>query len=129
MGSFSFGTFMQEGGWGMWPVMLLGIAGLAGAGRYVVRPERTWLRFAAALWLALVVVVIHAVVIDVAAVFRFLESPSGGVPDAQVARVLMTGLKESSRPAALGGIFLALIPLLVAAGIYREGVVRPAAAS
>ena len=128
MGSFSFATFIQEGGWGMWPVMLLGIATLGGAARYAVRPERRWLGFAAALWLTLIAVVIHAVVMDVAAVFRFLENPAG-VPDGQLARVLFVGLKESSRPAALGGIFVALAPLLAADGIYREGTSRSTAAA
>jgi len=80
------------------------------------------------LWLTLIAVVIHAVVMDVAAVFRFLENPAG-VPDGQLARVLFVGLKESSRPAALGGIFVALAPLLAAAGIYREGTSRSTAAA
>ena len=61
----------------------------------------------------------HATVTDVAAVFAYLEDPARA-PDGQMARLLVTGLKESSRPAAMGGIFLTLIPLLAAAGIYRE---------
>ena len=40
-----------------------------------------------------------------------------------MARTLLLGLKESTRPAALGGIFLTLVPLLAAAGVYREYVV------
>ncbi len=118
MTGFSFGEFMREGGWGMWPVLLLGAASVAAAGRYAARPDTRWLRFAGALWITLAVVVAHAVVTDVAAVFRFLEDP-GRAPDPQFARLLVTGLKESTRPAALGGIFLTLAPLLVAAGTYR----------
>jgi len=37
-----------------------------------------------------------------------------------MARLLVGGLKESTRPAVLGGIFLTLVPLLAAAGVYRE---------
>ena len=37
-----------------------------------------------------------------------------------MARTLLVGLKESTRPAALGGIFLTLVPLLAAVGVYRE---------
>jgi len=120
METFSFAMFMREGGWGMWPVLLLGLVSLASAGRYMARPERHCLPFVAALWVTLVVVVVHATVTDVAAVFRYLEDPARA-PDGQVARLLVAGLKESTRPAALGGIFLTLVPLLVAAGMYRAG--------
>ena len=119
MATFSFTEFMLEGGWGMWPVLLLGLVTLASAARYMARPERFCLPFIAALWLTLVVAVAHATVTDVAAVFRYLEEPARA-PDGQVVRMLMMGLKESTRPAALGGIFLTLAPLFVAGGSYRE---------
>jgi hypothetical protein len=127
MATFSFGEFMREGGWGMWPVLILGVFGLASSIRYAVRPERLCLRFVAVLWVTLIAAVTHATVMDVAAVFAYLEDPARA-PDGQVARLLLTGLKESSRPAALGGIFLTLIPLAAAAGIYRESM-RPGGAS
>ena len=50
---------------------------------------------------------------------RYFEDPARA-PDKQIGRMLFMGLKESTRPAALGGIFLTLVPLLAAAGIYRE---------
>ena len=118
MPTFSFSEFMREGGWGMWPVMLLGLVTLASAVRYMIRPERYCLPFIAALWVTIAVAVVHATVTDVAAVFHYLEDPVKA-PDGQVARLLMGGLKESTRPAALGGIFLTLVPLFVAGGIYR----------
>lgn len=115
----SFGDFMHEGGWGMWPVLLLGLVALASATRYAIRPERLCLRFVAVLWVTLVAAVVHATVTDLAAVFRYFEDPARA-PDSQIARLLLIGLKESSRPAALGGIFLTLVPLLAAVGVYRE---------
>jgi hypothetical protein len=115
----SFGDFMREGGWGMWPVLLLGLVALASATRYAIRPERLCLRFVAVLWVTLLTAVVHATVTDLAAVFRYFEDPVRA-PDAQIARLLLTGLKESTRPAALGGIFLTLVPLLAAVGVYRE---------
>ena len=128
-GIFSFSEFMREGGWGMYPILLLGIVTLASATRYAIRPERLCLRFLAVLWVTLLVAVVHATVTDVAAVFRYLEDPARA-PDGQMARLLVAGLKESSRPAALGGIFLTLVPLLAAAGIYREyGLGRSAVSS
>jgi hypothetical protein len=119
MGTFSFGEFMREGGWGMWPVLLLGLVTVASATRYMIRPERYCLPFIAALWVTLAVAVAHSTLTDVAAVFHGLEDPVR-FPDGQLARTLMTGLKESTRPGVLGGIFLTLAPLLVAGGIYRE---------
>jgi hypothetical protein len=110
----------------MWPVLLLGLVTLASAIRYAVRPEPFCLRFIAALWLTLLVAVVHATVTDLAAVFRYFEDPARA-PDSQVTRLLLTGLKESTRPAALGGIFLTLVPLVGAAGIYREWASRRAA--
>lgn len=119
MPEVSFADFMKEGGWGMWPVLLLGLVALASATRYAIRPERLCLRFVSILWLTLLVVIVHASITDVAAVFHHLEDPAR-TPDGELARTLLAGLKESTRPAALGGIFLTLVPLLAAVGVYRE---------
>jgi hypothetical protein len=103
----------------LWPVLLGGRGARASATRYALRPERLCLRFVAVLWLTLLAAVAHATVTDLAAVFRYFEDPVRA-PDAEMARTLLIGLKESTRPAALGGIFLTLVPLLAAAGVYRE---------
>ena len=121
MDGFSFGNFMKEGGWGMMPVLLLGLAAVAAAGRYAARPNAPWLRFVAALWVTLAVVVVHAVVTCIAAVCAHASDPDRA-PDALLTRILLTGLKESTRPAALGGVFLTLVPLLAAVGLYRVAV-------
>jgi hypothetical protein len=118
MGTFSFAEFMREGGWGMWPILLLGLVTLASSIRYLTRPERYSLPFIGALWVALLAAVVHATVSDVAAVFSYLQDPARA-PDGEMARLLVGGLKESTRPAGLGGIFLTLSPLLVAGGMYR----------
>lgn len=129
MPSFSFSEFMHEGGWGMWPILLLGLVALASAIRYALRPERLCLRFLAVLWVTLLTAVVHATVTDVAAVFKYFEDPVRA-PDNQIVRMLFIGLKESTRPAALGGVFLTLVPLLAAVGVYREyGLGKPAISS
>ena len=128
MATFSFGEFMREGGWGMWPILLLGLVTLASAIRYAARPERLCLPFVAALWVTLVVAVVHASVTDLAAVFGYFQE-SDRSPDAQIPRLLLVGLKESTRPAALGGIFLTLVPLLVAVAIYRQASPRAGASA
>ena len=128
MGTFSFVEFMREGGWGMWPTLLIGLVSLGAAIRYAARPERPHFRFAAALWLTLLVVVVHASITDVAAVFGYFDDP-GRATDSEIPRLIIRGLKESTRPAVLGGIFLTLVPLLAAVGIYREGTDRSATSS
>ena len=119
MGTFSFVEFMREGGWGMWPVLLLGLVTTAASFRYMVRPERLCVPFIAALWVTLLATVAHATLTDVAAVLRYVEDPLRA-PDDKVARLVLTGLMESTRPAALGGIFLTLVPLFIAGGVYRR---------
>jgi len=121
MDGFDFGNFMKEGGWGMVPVLLLGLAAVAAGARYAARPQAGWLRFVAALWVTLAVVVVHAVVTCIAAVCAHASDPDRA-PDALLTRMLLVGLKESTRPAALGGVFLTLVPLLAAVGLYRVAV-------
>jgi hypothetical protein len=128
MGTFSFVEFMREGGWGMWPVLLIGLVSLGVAIRYAARPERLHFRFAAALWLTLLVAVAHASLTDVAAVLGYFDDP-GRAADSEIPRLIIRGLKESTRPAVLGGIFLTLVPLLAAVGIYREGTGRTVTSS
>jgi len=111
--------FMREGGWGMWPILALGLLSLASAIRTAIRPEPGCFRFVGALWCTLLVAVVHASVTDLAAVFHYLED-AGRASDPQLPRLLLAGLKESTRPAALGGIFLTLTPLLIAVAIYRQ---------
>ena len=119
MQPFDFGQFMKEGGWGMWPVLVLGLVAVAAAVGACVRPRRLSLRFVGLLWLTLAAVMTHAVITDVAAVCRGLSDPPWpGNQD--FVRMAFAGLKESSRPAALGGIFLTLVPLIAAIGAYRQ---------
>lgn len=101
----------------MWPVLLLGLLVLVCAGRYAVHPEERTVRFVVALSIALASSVMHGVITDFAAVCHSVASPE--VSDAEWPRVLLIGLMESTRPAALGGLFFTLIPLLVAVGLWR----------
>jgi hypothetical protein len=118
MGGFSFMEFIREGGWGMWPVLLFGSIAVGAAVRYAIRPSPRALAFTAAMWLTCFVSIGHGMLTNVAAVFSYLED-SARAPDAQFWRILMTGLKEASRPGALGGVFLTLAPLCIAVGLLR----------
>lgn len=110
-------AFFVEGGWGMFPVLVLGLVLVWAAVRYTIDCEPVRLRFITMLSLALVVTALHATWTCLAAVFRFLQT----VPDAQFRTTLMTGLTESTRPATLGGALLSLALVLVAVGAYRGG--------
>jgi hypothetical protein len=119
MEPFSFAEFMREGGWGMWPVLVLGLVAVAAAAGSCIRPQRLSLRFVGLVWLTLDVVIVHAVITDLAAVFRGVSEMSWP-GNSEFVRMVFAGLKESSRPAALGGIFLTLVPLIAAIGVYRR---------
>jgi hypothetical protein len=119
MGQFSFREFMAEGGWGMWPILLFGVLALVVGARFATTPARSGLRFVAVLWVTLLAAVVHATVTDLAAVFHHFELVPPA-PDDRIVMMLFIGLKESTRPAALGGVFLTLVPLCVAVGVYRE---------
>ena len=112
--------FFVEGGIGMWPVLIFGLVLVAAAARYAFTPHPIRLRFLAVVSILLVVVSGHAMIVDVAKVLSFVSGPER-VPDADLARFLATGLKESSRPGILGGGILSFTLVLVAIGIYRAG--------
>lgn len=118
MKGFSLWQFFAEGGWGMWSTLLFGVIAVGAAAWFARRPEPRRLAFTGAMWLTLLTVTVHAIFTNVAAVCSYLESPER-VPDAEIARTLIIGLKEASRPGALGGIFLTLIPILLGVGALR----------
>ena len=109
---------MIEGGWGMATVLLFGVICLGAGVRFAARPTPRWLGFTAAMWVTVLTAVLHAMLTNVSAVCRFLEDRER-VPDADIARVLFAGIKEASRPGALGGLFLTLAALCVAVGVFR----------
>jgi len=109
-------AFFIEGGWGMFPVLVMGLLLVWAAVRYAIDGEPVRLRFITALGVALVVTMLHATWTCLAAVLHFLQT----VPDAEFRRTLMTGLMESTRPATLGGALLALALIAVAVGAYRS---------
>jgi hypothetical protein len=112
----------------MYPVLVLGGILVVSAARYAIDGESARLRFVVALALSLVASIAMACTADVAKVFWYLESPER-VPDALFLRILVEGLKESSRPAMLGLPLLGLALIAVSIGVYRTGRRELAAAS
>ncbi len=108
--------FFVEGGWGMYPVLVMGLMAAWASARYAIDTEPARLRFIGALALALTVTTVHATWTCFAAVFQYLQK----APTEPFAKTLMTGLMESTRPATLGGALLAIALILVAVGAYRS---------
>jgi hypothetical protein len=111
--------FFREGGFGMYPVTVFGLILLWTAGRYAWDGEAIRLRFAVAMSALLVVSTLHAMLTDVAQVFWYVQDPERAA-DSELARIVFTGLMESTRPGALGGALLTLALVLVAIGVYRS---------
>ena len=112
--------FFVEGGFGMYPVLIFGLVMLAAAARYAVDPERPRLRLVGALGLVLATTTVHAVFMDVAAVFHHVADPAL-TPDAELTRTVFVGLMESTRPGALGGAMLSLALVIATVGVARAG--------
>jgi hypothetical protein len=53
-------------------------------------------------------------------VFNFISSEQGA-SDSQMPRILAMGIKEFTRPGALGGALLTLAAILVSVGMLRMG--------
>lgn len=111
--------FMVEGGMAMWPLLILCLVCLGAAIRFAARPDRRWLTFTALVALTITISVAHAMLVNVGSVFNALSDP-GGCPDNALVHCLLSGLKESTRPGALAGIFLTLASLAVAIGVFRR---------
>jgi hypothetical protein len=110
--------FFLEGGWGMFPVLIVGLIVLYASIRYLIDGEPVRLRFLLALTLAQLALVAQATVADVSAVLNAAKHARPEVFE----RLLVAGFKECTRPALLGFGLLALSLILVAIGVYRVGV-------
>lgn len=114
-----FAEFFVEGGWGMYPTLIFGVTTVGGALWFALKPEPRRLAFTAAMWLTLVSATIHATWTDLAAVSAYLAETTQKQPDAQVLPIIFQGLKESTRPGTMGGMFLTLGLLIVGIGALR----------
>ena len=117
-------TLFQNGGWGMFPVLGLGLLGLAAAGHFAARGDATARGSVEALSRALVWTIVVAVSTDFMAVFHALTNES--IADAQLTRILYMGSWEVLSPLPMGAAFLALIWVLIAVGQRRVDARVPA---
>ena len=108
-------NFFIEGGWGMFPVLIIGLVILFASTRYLVDGEPVRLRFIGALMLVQLAMLAQSSIANVAAV---LHATTRSKPDVRGV-LLLQGLYESTRPALLGFGLLCLALILVAIGVYR----------
>ena len=109
--------FFLEGGFGMYPVLVIGLVLLGASIRYAIDGEPVRRSFIRAMAVALVAATLFATWIGLAAVFQYMET----VKEADSAATLMTGFKEVARNGILGGMLLTLSLILTAIGTYRNG--------
>jgi hypothetical protein len=109
---------IEEGGWGAYPVLVLGILLLVNGGRYAFDGEPIRLRVIAALALTLLVFGILGTLAGAAKVLWFLQDESR-VPNDRFLRILAEGMKEASRPVVTSFALLGLGLVLTAIGVYR----------
>jgi hypothetical protein len=107
-----------EGGWGMYPVLVLGLVLLVSAALYARDREPARLRFLTVLALAELTFTALALVGNVAAVLWYVEDPERA-PTENLWRIVFAGLKEASRPAGLGLLLLGVSLVLISVGVYR----------
>lgn len=109
--------FMHEGGWGMWPILLSGLAALLVTGQFAARPDAARREFLRALDRVVWMATIGAWATNVATVFRVLKDDE--TTNAAFARTVAQGLWEASRAPLLGFAFLLLTATCVAVGERR----------
>jgi hypothetical protein len=113
--------FMQEGGYSMWLILVLGLLALGLAGSFAVRPTERKLNILRPLSLATVFSILGAIAADIGAVMkRVPQLPEfASSPDLRVA-LYTSGIGESMVPAILGFTVLSLVWLLAAVGFRRQ---------
>jgi len=113
--------FMQEGGYSMWLILVLGLLALGLAGSFAVRPAERKLNILRPLSLATVFSILGAIAADIGAVMkRVPQLPEfASSPDLRVA-LYTSGIGESMVPAILGFTVLSLVWLLAAVGFRRQ---------
>ena len=109
--------FFMEGGFAMYPILIIGLVLLGASVRYAIDAEPIRRSFIHAMAWTLVAMILLATLLGLAAVFHFLET----LRDPEFTPTLMMGLKEVTRNGILGGALLTLSLIATAVGTYRAG--------
>ncbi len=124
----------QDGGWGMWPILVFGVLAIVGAARFAWRGEHGLTGFIR--WMSLTAASSAALGFS-AGMHKVLDAAAGNNPRfeppkdvAELAefriRILLEGTKEASNCLSFCLILLTLTFLLVAVGYRRFPAPEPA---
>lgn len=105
-----------EGGWGMWPVLVLGLAAMGLGLRYAFTGDGRLRGSLEALARSILFFALAGFVTGLVATGSFVEAHT----ELAAATVLIAGVKESTNNLALGFVMLALVHLQLAVGRRRE---------
>jgi hypothetical protein len=111
--------FFKDGGWGMWPILFMGLATLVSAGLYAHKPERRRLGFILAIGIATLFSTIGATLMDVGTVCHAVAGDERFAKEDRPL-IFLQGMQESTRPGVFGTTILSVAALLVAAGMSRR---------
>jgi len=110
--------FFKEGGWPMWMILFIGFYLLGASLRFAVKPHAAKKDLLKYLSFATIAASVQGIVMDLGTVFHYLTSVERA-PDAEMSRILMQGLHESTRPVTFGGGILTIALVLMAIGSSR----------
>jgi len=108
--------FFKLGGWGMYPILIIGLIALGAGAFYAVRGESRVRSSLDALVVCLIGATMTALSTDLITVFLFLGSEKAPADPFTFARIGVQGLGESLTPVAMGSVFFTLVYALVALG-------------
>jgi hypothetical protein len=109
-------NFYVEGGWGMFPVTIIGLAFLAACARYAFRPDPRHARLAAILGFVTVAAGVLGATTGFCATFLYLQK----VDHAQQFEIAALGMQESLHNVTLSLVLGILGGLGAAVGTLRE---------
>lgn len=105
------GTFIREGGWPMWPVLIVGAISIAVAARYVVAPRVQLLPNLAGLGLLTILLGVLGTALGVQASAEYIDR----VDDSQ-RWIFLLGLRESLNNLVAALVIVAIDTLVVTLG-------------
>ena len=111
--------FFKDGGFGMWPILFMGLASLVAAGIFAWKPDPKKLGFIGAMALATLFATVGATLTDVGTVCHAVANDER-IAEKDRPLVFLQGMRESTRPGVFGTTVLSVVALLVAAGMSRR---------
>ncbi len=107
-----------EGGWGMWPTLVIGLAGLGAGLRYAMTGDRRLRGTLESLAKTVLFFALSGFFTGIVATGDYLGAHAAA--EVPMAAIALTGVKESTNNLALGFTVLALLHLQLAVGRRRE---------